>query len=355
VQVAKVGVVLFVDMDSFYASCEELRKPDLKGKAFVVGTSEENDKMKGVVETASYMAKRAGIRSAMPTMTAFKIKKDIIYVPSDHEYYDSVSAKIMQRLKSYGFKMEMISIDEAALDLGGMDYREAERLGERIKSEIGNSIGLPCTVGISDGKIFAKMVCDDAKPDGLKIVKRENIKEFLEDKDVQRILGVGAKTAERLNAIGIKTIGELAKANPTTLTGAVGSFGLELYALANGRDESKVEDRWKILSIGRERTLDSNTGDLKRIDAMLDELSDEVITEVIKNGFSFKTITVKARYSDFTEKIRGRSLTNYTDSIEVLKKMSHELVRELVEEKSIRKVGVRTSSFTPSKGQKKLF
>jgi len=138
-----VGVVLFVDMDSFYASCEELRKPDLKGKAFVVGTYDGNDKMKGVVETASYMAKRAGIRSAMPTMTAFKIKKDIIYVPSDHEYYDSISAKIMHKLKSYGFKMEMLSIDEAALDLDGMGYKEAEMLGERIKDEINNAIGLP--------------------------------------------------------------------------------------------------------------------------------------------------------------------------------------------------------------------
>ncbi len=342
-------------MDSFYASCEELRKPDLKGKAFVVGTHDESDKMKGVVETASYMAKKAGIRSAMPTMTAFKIMKDVIYVPSDHEYYDSISSKIMQKLKSYGFKMEMISIDEAALDLDGMDYKEAETLGDKIKGDINNTIGLPCTVGISDGKILAKMVCDDAKPDGLKVVKKENVKEFLADKDVQRILGVGSKTAERLNAIGIKTIGDLANANRIALTAAVGSFGLELYALANGRDDSKVVDQWKILSISRERTLDSNTDDLKKIDAMLDELSEEVISEVIKNGFSFKTITVKARYSDFTEKIKGRSLNGYTDSLEILKNMSHDLIRELVGTKTIRKVGVRTSTFTSSKSQKKLF
>ncbi len=342
-------------MDSFYASCEEMRKPELKGKAFIVGTHDEGNRMKGVVETASYMAKRAGIRSAMPTMMAFKIKKDIVYVPSDHEYYESVSTKIMQKLKSYGFRMEMVSIDEAALDLDGMDYKEAETLGERIKGEINNAIGLPCTVGISDGKILAKMVCDDAKPDGLKVVKRENVKEFLADKDVQRILGVGNKTAERLNAIGIKTIGDLAQANKIALTAAVGSFGLELHSLANGRDESKVMDQWKILSIGRERTLEASTDDLKKIDAMLDELSEEVIDEVLKNGFSFKTVTVKARYPDFTEKIKGKSLSGYTDSLEVLKKMSHELIRELVNMSPVRKVGVRISTFTPSKSQKKLF
>ncbi len=350
-----MGLVLFVDMDSFYASCEELRKPELKGKAFIVGTAEGTEKMKGVVETASYMAKRAGIKSAMSTAMAFKIKKDLVYVPSDHEYYDSVSTKIMQKLKSYGFKMEAISIDEAALDLGEIGYKEAETLGEKIKSEINNNIGLPCTVGICEGKILAKMVCDDAKPDGLKVVKKEDIKEFLVNKDVQKILGVGKKTAERLNALGISTIGDPAKIDPTILRSAIGSFGIELHNLANGKDDSKVIDQWKILSISRERTLEENTDDLNKINAMLDELSEEVINDVNKNGFSFKTVTVKARYSDFSEKIKGKSLNNYTDSIEVLKKMSHELIKDLIDNKQIRKVGVRTSSFTASKGQKKLF
>ena len=248
-----MGLVLFVDMDSFYASCEELRKPELKGKAFIVGTAEEGNRMKGVVETASYMAKRAGIRSAMPTAMAFKIKKDIVYVQADHEYYESISGKIMQKLKSFGFKMEMLSIDEAALDLDGIDYKEAERLGERMKGEINSGMGLPCTIGISDGKILAKMVCDDAKPDGLKVIKKEDIKEFLSNKDVQKIWGVGRKTAERLNGMGIRTIGDLAKTDPTVLGGAIGSFGAELYALANGRDDSKVVDQWKILSISRDK------------------------------------------------------------------------------------------------------
>jgi nucleotidyltransferase/DNA polymerase involved in DNA repair len=210
-------------------------------------------------------------------------------------------------------------------------------------------------VGISDGKILAKMVCDDAKPDGLKVVRNEDVMDFLAGKDVQKILGVGSKTAERLNAIGIRTIDDLANSNRMALTAAIGSFGLELYALANGRDESKVVDQWKILSISRERTLTSSTDDLKKVNAMLDELSEEVVAEVIKNGFSFKTVTVKARYSDFTEKIKGKSLNSYTDSVEVLKKMSHELIMGLVGTKTIRKVGVKASTFTPSKSQKKLF
>lgn len=350
-----LGLVLFIDMDSFYASCEELRHPELKGKAFVVGTSDEKDKMHGVVETANYMAKKAGIHSAMPTLTAYKMKKDIIYVPSDHDYYDAMSAKIMQTLRSYGFRMEPVSIDEAALDLGGMSYEEAEKLGRIIKKEVNTNIGLPCTVGISSGKIFAKMVCDDAKPDGLKVVRGEKIKEFLKDKDIERILGVGHKTAERLNAAGIKTIGDIAKSEPTKLTNTVGSFGVELYALANGIDASKVIEHYDVLSIGRERTLSRKTTELDEINKMLDSLADEVMGEVVKQGFSFKTITVKARYVDFTEKIKGKSLTNYSDSLELLKKTSHELIREIIDTKPVRKVGVRVSSFTAGKGQKKLF
>lgn len=350
-----MGVVLFVDMDSFYASCEELRKPELRGKAFVVGTSPEKEHLKGVVETASYMAKRAGIRSAMPTAAAFKIKKDIVYVPSDHDYYDSVSEKIMQKLKSYGFRTEVLSVDEAALDLGGMGYKDAERLGEKIKEEINNNIGLPCTVGISDGKILAKLVCDDAKPDGLKVIKKDEVAEFLSGKDVRTIWGVGEKTAEKLNSMGIRTIGDLAKADPIYLTGAIGSFGVELHNLANGRDESRIVDQWKALSISRERTLDENTNDMEKVDRMLDELSDEVMGDVNKNDFSFKTVTVKARYSDFSEKIKGRSFSNYTGSPELLKKASHELIRELISEKPFRKVGVRVSTFSSGKGQKKLF
>ncbi len=350
-----MGLVLFIDMDSFYASCEELRHPELKGKAFVVGTSDEQNKLRGVVETASYTAKRAGIHSGMPTVMALKTKKDVVYIQSDHDYYDKVSAKIMDKLRAHGYKMEMVSIDEAALDLGETGYDAAMRIGEKIKAEINNSLGLPCTIGISSGKVFAKMVCDDAKPDGLKMVRKEEIVKFLKDKKVESILGVGRKTAERLNSVGIMTVGDLARADVGRLAETVGSFGRELHMLANGRDESEVMNQWKILSIGRERTLDKRTSELGIVNEMLDELSEEVITEVSRNGFAFKTVTVKALYADFTDRVKGRSMGSYSDSLELLKKMSHELICELAGPKPFRKVGVRVSSLVPNRGQKKLF
>jgi nucleotidyltransferase/DNA polymerase involved in DNA repair len=347
-------LVLFVDMDYYYAACEELRHPDAKGKPMIVGTGDEANKLKGVVESCNYEARKFGIRSAMPVAMALKIKSDIIYIPADHDYYDRTSKQIMEILKGLGFRMEVISVDEAAVDLGEMGYKEGLALGKRVKEEINKKLDLPCTVGLADGKVFAKIVCDSAKPNGLKLVEKKDMAAFLADKGTQRIPGIGAKTAEKLEGIGVKTIGELAKADIRRLSTAVGSFGMELHQIANGIDESQVVEQYEILSIGRERTLGA-TKDLSKIDALLDELSDEVGNEVVKNGFRFKTITAKARYNDFTDKIKSKTIGYATDSLDTLKETSKALIRELVKEKPVRKVGVRVSSFESGKQQRRLF
>jgi nucleotidyltransferase/DNA polymerase involved in DNA repair len=341
-------------MDYFYAACEELRHPDAKGKPMMVGTGDEASKLKGVVESCNYEARKFGIRSAMPVATAIKIKSDAIYIPADHDYYDSLSRRVMEILKGFGFRMEAISIDEAAVDLGETGYSEGLALGKRVKGEISARLGLPCTVGLADGKVLAKMVCDSAKPNGLKLVERKDIAAFLADKGVQAVPGIGAKTAEKLESIGVKTVGELSKVGIHKLSAAVGSFGIELHQIANGIDESQIVEQYEVLSIGRERTLDA-TKDLSKIDSLLDELSEEVGNEVVKNGFRFKTITAKARYSDFTERMKSRTLGYYTDSLDIMKDMAKSLIRELVKEKPVRKVGVRVSSFEKGKRQRRLF
>lgn len=351
-----MSLVLFIDMDSFYASCELLRRPELRGKAFIVGTGDEKNRHKGVVEAASYAAKKAGVKSGIPTIMAFKIKQDLVYVPSDHEFYEETSMKVMKLLHEFGFKMETMSVDEAALDLGEITYEQSEKIAKEVKEKINNTLGLPCTVGVTVGKVFAKMVCDSAKPDGLKVLRESDIVAFLENRDVRAIPGVGGKTEERLNEMGIKKIGDISKFSPDMLQQKLGSFGRELHMLSKGRDDSKVIEAWKVLSISRERTLDRKNNDLKEIDLMLDKLSDEVIQDVRKNGFAFKTVTVKGKYVDFTDRIKGKSLKDYSDSVDLLKSMSHSLIREImIDDKPFRKIGVRVSSFTESRGQKKLF
>ncbi len=347
-------LVLFVDMDYYYAACEELRHPEAVGKPMIVGTGDTAAKMSGVVESCNYEARKLDIRSAMPVAQALRINPDIIYIPADHDYYDRMSGIFMEILKAFGYRMEVISIDEAAVDLDSMSYEQGLVQGKRIKEEIRKTLRLPCTVGIADGKVLAKIVCDSAKPDGLKLVERKDIVQFLSEKSADKIPGVGKKTAEKLEAIGIKTIGDIAKSDLVSLSSAVGSFGFELFQIANGIDESRIVEHYETLSVGRERTLDA-TKDVQKIYLLLDELSEEVYREITKNGFRFRTVTAKARYSDFTDKIKSKTLGYWTDSPEILKQTAKALIRELIEEKPIRKVGVRVSSLEMGNKQMKLF
>lgn len=347
-------LVLFIDMDYFFAACEELRHPELKTKPLVVGTATIARKERGVVQTCNYEARKYGIHSAMATMQALKLKPDLVYLESDDDYYSDMSQNVMALLKSYRFSTEVISIDEAALDICDKSYDEAERLAKEIKGRINKELGLPCTLGVSVGKIYAKMVCDSSKPNGIGMLREGEIKQFLRDKEIGKLLGVGRKTEERLNAMGITKIGELAKMDPNVLLEMFGEFGKELFLLANGIDNSKVVESYSVLSVGRERTLERETRDLREIEYMLDALSKEVVTELKKQGLWFKGVSVKARYSDYTERIKNRKLNNYTDSLDVLQKLSGQLIKELVKDKDVRKVGVRTYMLETRKGQRSI-
>ncbi len=348
-----IGLVLFLDMDYFFAACEELRHPELKSKPFVVGTATIAKRERGVVQTCNYEARKFGIHSAMPTMKALQLKPDLVYLESDEEYYEETSKRVMALLKGYGLPIEIVSIDEAALDIGEMNPGKAMELAKVIKKTINDRIGLPCTIGISIGRNYAKMICDDSKPNGIGMLI-DGIKDYLSSKSVDAILGVGRKTSERLKLMGIERIGQLADANPNTLAERFGVFGRELYLLANGTDNSKVMQSTETLSVGRERTLERETKAINELDQMLAQLSNEVIKELNKQGLWFRGVSVKARYSDFTERIKNRKLNSHADSYDVLYSTSRQLVKELLDEKYIRKVGVRAYMLEQRKMQKKL-
>jgi len=345
--------ILFVDMDYFYAACEEVRHPGLKGKPLLV--SSPGGKLRGVVESCNYEARAFGIRSAMPVVDALKLKPDVACVQADHDHYEEVSGRIMAFLRPYAKRMEVLSVDEAALDIGDIGYDNAERLAKGIKEGLRSKIGLPCTVGISNGKVFAKMACDSAKPNGIKVLKEEDISGFLSKKTVEAIPGVGRKTAERLEKSGIKTIGDLSRASPMLLRDIVGSFSRELYDLAHGIDNSDIVERYETLSIGRERTLENPTSNINDVSDTLRDLVDEVMTDLDKHQFLLKTITAKAKYTDFSDKIHSKSLSHPTDSKEVVLKEATALLKDIIAHEKARKIGVRVSSFTGKDKQKKLF
>jgi nucleotidyltransferase/DNA polymerase involved in DNA repair len=349
-----MGIVIFIDMDYFFAACEELHHPEIKGKPFAVGTAPEASKIRGVIQTCNYEARAFGVRSGMSTAIALQKKPDMIYLESDDVYYEEVSKRILEILKRYGMAVEECSIDEFAIDAAALDYEKAFETGKRIKGEINADLGLPCTVGVSFGKTFAKMACDDGKPNGAVLLKEAEIPKFLSAKEVRKLPGIGPKTEEKLHSIGIRTIGELAKADTSMLLAEFGSIGSELHNLSNGVDNSKIIDSQEAVSIGRERTMESETNDLAVIDMEIDSLSDAVVVELKKKSYSYKNVTAKARYSDFTFRIKSRTLQNYSDSPAILKSVSKQLIRELITSKKMRKVGVRVSTLISSKGQNRL-
>ncbi|MGC8651972.1 MAG: DNA polymerase IV [Candidatus Micrarchaeia archaeon] len=345
---------MLVDMDYFYAACEELRHPELKGKPLIVGTAPPASKSSGVVQTCNYEARAFGIHSGMPLSDAFKLKPDAGYLEADESYYEKMSSQIMLLLKGYGFKMEIMSIDEAALDLDNMSYAEALELAKQVKAGIADHFGLKCTVGVSSTKVYAKMACDAAKPDGLLVIEDSQVLAFISDKSVGELPGIGKKTESVLNGMGVHTIGEIAKLDPTLLMTRLGSFGTEIYLIAKGRDPSRVVEQGAVLSISRERTIGFRAASAEALDKMLHELVDEVWNELEKQGYWFKGVSLKVRYSDFTEHIKNRSFSNNEGSKELIYESAKRMLASVEKGKRIRKIGVRVFSLVPRKGQRTL-
>ena len=347
---------MLIDMDYFYVACEELRHPEIKDKPAVVGMDPKGGKGRGVVMTCNYLAREFGIHSGMPISMAYKAKSDAIFLPVDFEYYEDVSKKIMGLIKPYGTKFEQVSVDEAFLDVTGKasDYTDAQILAKRIHDGILSEIGIKCSIGIGPNKLISKMACEKAKPNGIKLVKEEEVKEFISAMDVDSLYGIGGKTGEKLRKMGYATVAQLAKANEMKLIDEFGMFGHEMIMFANGFDDREVTENYDIKSIGREFTFEENTNDGKEVDKAIEKLSSEVMKEVSKNQMSFKTVTLKLRYGDFTEHIHSRSI-RLTNDIAALIDTSKDLYRHSVDgTRKVRKIGVRVSNFTSYKGQRKI-
>jgi DNA polymerase IV (DinB-like DNA polymerase) len=350
-------LIALIDMDYFFAACEELRRPEIKGKPVVVGSDPKQGEGRGVVMTANYAARKFGLRSGMPIYLAYRIKKDAIYLPVDFDYYEEVSSKVMALIKTYADRFEQVSIDEAFIDISKRagSYEEALELAKKLKQDIKEKIGLPCSIGISTNKLVAKMASDDAKPNGIKLVREEEAKDFLSKKPVGDLYGVGRKMKKVLEDFGYKTVGDLAKANPVVLVERFKTYGAELYNSANGRDESEVQENWEVKSIGRERTFERDTSDRYEITKSIREMSREVGEELKKGGFAFKVVTLKLRYSNFEESLRSRSLPRRSADSEEIAQVAIRLFDKYAETgEKLRKVGVRVSNLVKYSGQKRM-
>ncbi len=350
-------LILLIDMDYFFAACEELRDPSIKDKPVVVGADPKAGEGRGVVSTCNYIARKYGIHSAMPISQAYRLKKDAVFLPVDDKYYEETSAKVMAIIKRYAAKVEQVSIDEAFADISSNvdGYNGAVEYAAMIKKSIKEELGLPCSIGISANKLLAKMACTAAKPDGIKLVKDEDGKAFLSQMDVEKLYGIGEKTAEKLRAMGYKTVGELAKANQIKLIDAFGIWGAELYKNANGIDDSELVDNDVVKSIGRETTFEKDTSEVQAMKDAIRKMAEEVGKELQAKKFAFKVVTIKIRYSDFSEHLKSRSLRQHTDKVEDMASSAYFLIEKYAEKgRAVRKIGVRVSGLLAYKGQKKI-
>lgn len=345
-------------MDHFFTAVEEREHPELKDKPVVVGADPKGGIGRGVVSTSNYLARKFGVKSGMPISRAWKLCPEAVYLPVNYELYLEASSRIMDILRRHADKFEQWGIDEAFLDVTSKvnDYASAEALARQIKDEIYAETRLTSSVGISSNKLVAKIASDFQKPNGLTLVKEEDIEKFLTPLPVRKLLWVGRKTGQKLEDMGIKTVGDLAHYNPTVLTDAFGEMGRQLHLIALGIDKSDVQERNWIKSISRELTFQEDTDDFDSILRNLDKLSEEVCTDVLKQQLYFKTVTVKVRYSNFETHTHGKTFPFITDRLLDVERAARELLQPYLKaEQKIRLIGVRVSSLVSSEKQRTLF
>jgi DNA polymerase IV (archaeal DinB-like DNA polymerase) len=322
-------IVLHVDMDSFFASVEVREKPELKGLSVVVGANPKKGKGRGVVCTCSYEAREYGIHSAMPVSQAYKLCPDASFLPVNIRLYVQVSDNVMEIMKGFADKFQQYSIDAAFLVPRPeiRSYEEAAMIAQRIKDEIKRQERITCSVGVASNKIIAKVASKFRKPDGLTVVRPEDVQEFLYPLNVSKIPGIGEKTTEALKLMGITKLEELANCDIQRLTEKFGKMGLWLKQVANGQDQSEVKE-WDaaIKSISRSRTFGEDTNDPIKIAGYLELLAESVHRALMKDRFLFKVVTLVVRYDDFSTYSRSKTVSVWTADIFVIKMTSMQLL-----------------------------
>jgi DNA polymerase IV (archaeal DinB-like DNA polymerase) len=343
----KKRIIFHLDMDHFYTAVEERERPEIKGIPVIVGADPKGGKGRGVVSTSNYEARKSGVRSGMPISVAWRLCPRAVYLPPNFRLYISISAEIMALAGKYAGKFEQWGIDEAFLDVTDKvgNWAEAEELARRIKQEIKEKERLTASIGVGPNKLVAKVASDFQKPDGLTIVKEEEVERFFDTLSVRKLLWVGRKTEAKLKELGVNTIGDLSHYNVSALTSLFGVMGLQMHLMAKGIDRSEVKEREGVKSISHETTFEEDTSDSTVIFQALDALCEDILKETVNQHLLFKTVTVKIRYQGFETHTRSKTLPFLTNRLRDLQKTANELLfTNLYKDRKVRLIGVRVSS-----------
>jgi len=347
-------IILHCDLDAFYPSCEIKRDPSLAGKPLIVGADSKAGHGRGVVMSCSYEARKFGVRSGMPISQAYKLCPQGVYVRPDFEFYGEVSDRVMSLLRRFADKFEQTSIEEVYLDVGDRcaSFDEAIDLSRKVKTELMNGEGLTVSVGIAPNKSIAKMASEINKPDGLTTVRPDDVKAFLEPLSVNKISGVGKKTTEFLQERGVETIGQLRQIPAKKLTDWFGKGGVWLWGIANGIEETPVEERPLRKSISVEQTFERDIQNKGVVKEALESLVLEVHERLLAERLLFRTVGIKVRFEGFQTFTREKTHTGYVDDQDVVREYVKSLFREFEKDKRrIRLVGARLSDLKPVEGR----
>jgi DNA polymerase-4 len=336
--------ILHVDMDAFYASVELRDRPELAGRPVAVGG---DARRRGVIAAASYAARAFGVRSAMPTAQALRLCPELVLLPADFDKYTAASQKIMEIFLRYTPLVEPLSLDEAFLDVSGCErlLGEAPAIGRALKADILRETGLVASVGIAPSKFLAKLASELSKPDGFRVIEAHEIRAVLDPLPVERIFGVGERTAKRLEALGVTTVSQLASRPRAEVMREFGASGAWIHDLAHGIDARRVNPRREEKSHGLERTFERDVADREELATVLYEFCEEVSHELRHRGLRGRTVTLKARYADFRTLTRSRTLELPVN----LGKRIYAVARELLERVppgALRLLGVQVSNLT---------
>ena len=330
--------IIHIDMDAFYASVEQLDNPDLKGKPIAVGGSE----IRGVVSAASYEARKFGVRSAMSGAQATRLCADLIFVKPNFERYKEVSKQIRNIFYEYTDLVEPLSLDEAYLDVteNKKGNPSATLIAKEIRQKIFEVTGLTASAGISVNKFVAKIASDFNKPNGQKTVNPDEVAAFIEVLDVKKFYGIGKVTAEKMYQLGIYTGIDLKTKSLEYLEKHFGNSGKSYYNLSRGISFSQVKPNREMKSVGAERTFNKNLSSEIYMEERLKNIAEEIERRIKKYNIAGKTITLKIKYSDFSQQTRSKTVQYFISDKNLIFETAKELLYQEKLKNSVRLLGI---------------
>jgi DNA polymerase-4 len=341
-------------MDAFYASVEQRDDPKLRGRPVIVGGSSR----RGVVLAASYEVRPFGVRSAMPMAEALRLAPNAIVVTPHRDRYEQASAQILSVLHRYTPLVEPLSLDEAFLDVtaSGSLFGNGRAIGEAIKRDIRRELELTASAGVAPCKFVAKVASDLRKPDGLVVVEPDEVAAFLAPLPIERMWGVGPKTAPKMRALGYATLGDLARADERMLRRALGSWGAEVARLARGLDARDVSTDGLARSISAEQTYEHDLVGAQAVGQSLLEHAARVARRLLRAGLGARCVAVKIKYSDFKLRTRRATFSDPVQATDAIHRAAVALLANVpLAHHRVRLTGVSVSGLVESGATRELF